>query len=75
MKMIFGPYKHQALTVPTPILLCSHSHSDPYSNPVPIPVGIPWESHFHGYFPRTPLACIGYVTTLTHVGLYAYFIL
>ena len=39
--MIFGPYKHQALTVPTPILLCSHSHSDPYSNPVPIPVGIP----------------------------------
>jgi len=32
------------------MLFCSHSHYHPhlYSNPIPIPVGIPRESHFHG---------------------------
>jgi len=53
--MILGPYI-QALTVPTVMLLRSHSRA--YSNPVPIPVhgsptGIPFPRELP--FPCTPL--------------------
>ena len=49
----------RAITVPTPMFLCSHSH--PYLNPIPVGIPFPWELPF----PRTPPLLAGSLHT-TH---------